>query len=78
MARDGVRLIVMGGLKNFQRFYSMNNKSFMLKNNLFNSEETTKNSDICIFEKENKSTKIILVISVNIFRLSSLSIQTKH
>ena len=32
---------------------------------------------ICILKKENKSTKNILVISVNIFRLSSLSIQTK-
>ena len=30
-----------------------------------------------ILKKENKSTKNILVISVNIFRLSSLSIQTK-
>ena len=32
---------------------------------------------IYILKKENKSTKNILVTSVNIFRLSSLSIQTK-
>ena len=33
MARTGVRLIVMGRLKHFsERFYSMNNKSLMLKN----------------------------------------------